>query len=96
MFCVHLQPLADALRDAKIKLTPMSSPYGGDDTWWQCDCTFAEAPLRKRLKLDASVKYVEYEGMSAGSDATWSCKKHKLVIIGPHPKHASKGTPKLK
>lgn len=94
--CEHLQPLVDAMLAEGVTLTRIDSPYGGDATWWQCNCTFVEGALRKRLQLSSSLKYVEYNGMSAGSDATWTCADHNEVILWPHPSFAPKGTKKLR
>ena len=94
--CEHLEPLVTAIEAAGLTLTRTDSPYGGDAIWWSAPCTFVESALRKRLGLAPSLSYVEYNGMSAGSDATWSCKEHDIVIIGPHPSFAAKGTPRLR
>ena len=94
--CVHLRPLADAMAAAHISLEPTSSPYGGDDTWWMCGCTFDEPSLRKRLRLDPCVTYYEYDGHAAGADATFSCKDDQVVFIGPHPSWAAKDTPHVR
>jgi hypothetical protein len=94
--CTHLQPLVDELDRAGIKRVRIESPYGNGGTWWQCECTFVEAALRARLKLDPALTYFEYNGMAAGADATWSCKEHNVVLIGPHPSFASRGTPRLR
>lgn len=95
-FCVHLQPLVDAMKRAHIEATPTSSPYGDDNTWWACHCTFDAVGLRRRLGLDPCVTYHEYNGMAAGSDATWTCSEHNLVLMGPHPHVAPAGTPRVK
>lgn len=94
--CTHLRPLADALAVAKIPLEATESPYGGDDTWWRCACTFDERSLRKRLRLDPCVTYDEYDGHAAGSDATFLCGQDRVVFLGLHPRWAAKETPRLK
>lgn len=94
--CEHLEPLVTAIEEAGLTVARIDSPYGGDATWWSAPCTFVESPLRKRLGLAKSVTYVEYNGMSAGADATWTCGEHDIVIIGPHPSFAPKGTTRLK
>lgn len=81
---------------AHIELQPVGSPYGDDNAWWACPCTFDAAGLRRRLHLDPGVVYAEYNGMAAGSDATWTCREHKLVLMGPHPSFASADTPRLR
>jgi len=95
MPCEHLQPLVDAARARGVNVEPTTSPYGDDFTWWRCDCTFNAVALRARLHLAECVSYVEYNGMSAGSDATWTCKEHREVLLGPHSSFAPKGTPQI-
>jgi hypothetical protein len=94
--CEHLRPLADALAAAHIAVEPTESPYGGDGTWWKCSCTFDEPALRARLSLDPCVTYDEYDGRTAGADATFSCMQDHTVFIGPHPSWVAAGTPRLK
>ena len=88
-------PIADALAAAGIELVRAGSPYGDDNTWWSCACVFDEKRLRERLSIDASVTYYEYDGRAAGSDATFTCKDHKMVIMGLHPSYAPKDTRRL-
>lgn len=96
--CAHLQPLVEAMREAGLTLWPISSPYGGggDMKWWACNCTFDEDALRARLQLDPALRYVEYNGMASGADASWKCREHDMVLMGPHPGFASNDTPHLR
>ncbi len=93
--CEHLRPLAQAIIDAGIALSPTESPYNDKGTWFACDCTFDEAPLRARLGLDPALRYAEYEGMAAGSDATWNCDVDNQILMGPHPRHIGSDTKQL-
>jgi len=72
----------------KIALAPTESPYGDDLRWFSCACTFDEPALRTRLGLGGGVRYVEYDGRVAGSDATFTCKACGCVIMGLHPRYA--------
>ena len=78
-----------------LTLQVIESPYGNGGTWFACACTFNEAALRARLRLDPALRYTEYDGHAAGADATWTCTAHHHVLIGPHPAHASSDTPEL-
>jgi hypothetical protein len=86
--CAHLAPLEQALAKRKIPLTPIESPYGDDLRWFSCACTFDEPALRARLGLGSGVRYVEYDGRVAGSDATFGCEACGCVIMGLHPRYA--------
>jgi hypothetical protein len=94
--CVHLRPIVDALSAAKIALKPIDSPYDDDSAWWACNCTFDVKSLRARLALDGTVTYYEYDGRVAGSDATFECKRHKMVIMGLHPTYAPRAARRLR
>lgn len=93
--CEHLAPLEWALAKRKIALKPIASPYDDDNRWFGCNCTFDEKALRARLGLQESVRYIEYDGRVAGSDATFMCERCHAVIMGLHPDYAPPRAPRL-
>jgi hypothetical protein len=94
--CKHLRPIEAALADKKIDLVAIESPYATTEfRWFGCDCTFDAEALRKRLGLGERVRYDEYDGRVAGSDATFTCDECRCVILGLHPSFAPKRAPRL-
>ncbi len=90
--CPHLAPLEGELARRRIALKPIASPYGDGGAWHGCDCTFDGPRLIERLGLPACVRYVEYDGRVAGSDATFTCTSCGHVILGLHPAYAPAST----
>jgi hypothetical protein len=89
--CIHLAPLEHELRARRLSLRRIESPYDDNDyRWLSVKCTFDGKKLKARLKLRACVHYVEYDGRAMGSDATFTCKTCKCVIMGLHPLYAGK------
>src|SRR5215831_12388951 len=73
--CPHLEPLEKELERAGVALgAPVPSPYGPDwGLWSEVDCVFEADSLRARLGLPDFIKFEEYDGRVAGSDATFYC-----------------------
>jgi hypothetical protein len=96
--CAHLQPLVHHLRGLGIEVTPCESPYGpGPYTWWNVPCVFEGVKaLRSRLGIAKSVEYEENFAFAMGADATWTCKEHKIVLLGPHPKVTGSRVPRVR
>jgi hypothetical protein len=95
--CVHLEPLEAELERRGVALgEPMPSPYGPDwGIWTPVDCVFEAGPLRTRLALPDFIKFEEYDGRVAGSDATFYCPKCQRAIMGRHRRYAGPTTPWL-
>jgi hypothetical protein len=95
--CPHLEPLEHELAAKGIALGDgQPSPYGPEwGLWCWCDCTFDGPALRQRLGLADCVRYDEYDGRVAGSDATFYCQQCKRAIMGVHPNYAKPKTPRL-
>ena len=75
--CEHLEPLEAELERRGVRLgEPMPSPYGPEWGFWsEVNCTFDAASLRKRLGLADFIRFEEYDGRVAGSDATFYCPR---------------------
>lgn len=86
--CEHLQPLERLLAQRRIALDAIASPYDDDWRWFGCACTFDAVALRKRLQLARGVRYEEYDGRVAGSDATFGCARCRCAILGLHPRYS--------
>jgi len=95
--CPHLEPLEQELARQGVALgEPAVSPYGPSaGLWCACNCVFDEPSLRARLKLPATIRYDEYDGRVAGSDATFFCPECKRAIMGIHPNYARPTTPRV-
>ena len=75
---------------------PVPSPYGPDwGLWSEVDCVFEAASLRVRLGLPDFIKFEEYNGRVAGSDATFYCPQCKRAIMGRHHRYAGPKTARL-
>jgi predicted Rossmann-fold nucleotide-binding protein len=87
--CEHLRPIVESIRAAGVPFGPIVAPYADDGTsWFMCDATFDEPALRARLALPDFVRFAEYDGRAAGSDATFTCTRCKQAILGLHPRYA--------
>jgi hypothetical protein len=95
--CPHLEPLEKELERAGVTLgAPVPSPYGPDwGLWSEVDCVFEAASLRVRLGLPDFIKFEEYDGRVAGSDATFYCPQCKRAIMGRHHRYAGPKTARL-
>jgi hypothetical protein len=95
--CAHLEPLERDLAANGIALGEgMVSPYGAQwGTWFPANCTFEGEKVLKRLHLPECVKYTEYDGRVAGSDATFYCSECQRAIMGMIPRYAPAGTPRI-
>jgi len=75
---------------------PVPSPYGPDwGLWTPADCTFDATPLRARLGLPDFIRFEEYDGRVAGSDATFYCPECRRALMGLHPRYAGRGVPRI-
>jgi hypothetical protein len=95
--CPHLEPLELELARHKIPLGEgVTGPYGPQwGLWSPCDCVFDEPALRARLVLARCVRYEEYDGRVAGSDASFYCTECKRAIMGCHPRYSRPTTPRV-
>lgn len=95
--CAHLAPLETELERRGVRLgEPMPSPYGPDwGLWTPAECTFDAVPLRARLGLPDFIKFEEYDGRVAGTDASFHCPKCRRAIMGLHPAYAGPTTPRI-
>ena len=95
--CAHLEPLEQELDRAGAVLgAPMPSPYGSEwGLWSEVDCVFEADSLRARLGLPDFIKFEEYDGRVAGSDATFYCPRCKRAIMGRHRRYAGPRTLRL-
>jgi hypothetical protein len=92
--CAHLERLElEIERKGGTLGEPMPSPYGPDwGLWAEVDCVFEAGPLRARLGLPDFIKFEEYDGRVAGSDATFYCPMCKRAIMGRHRRYAGPRT----
>ena len=95
--CVHLAPLEAELERRGVKIgEPRPSPYGPEwGLWSEVNCTFDAGALRKRLGLPDFIRFEEYDGRVAGSDATVYCPRCRRALMGRHPASAGPTTPRL-
>jgi len=95
--CEHLEPLEAELERRGVRLgDPVPSPYGPEwGLWSEVNCTFDAGPLRARLGLPDFIRFEEYDGRVAGSDATFYCPRCHRAIMGRHPAYAGSTTPRL-
>ncbi len=95
--CAHLEPLELELGKLGVQLgEPTPSPYGPEwGLWSSVDCTFDARALRARLGLADFIRFEEYDGRVAGSDATFYCPRCRRAIMGRHPGYAGPTTPRL-
>jgi len=95
--CAYLEPLEAELERRGVPLRDeIPSPYGPDwGLWSPVDCTFDAGTLRARIGLPDFIKFEEYDGRVAGSDATFYCPKCKRAIMGLHTDYAPPSTPRL-
>lgn len=95
--CAHLEPLETELEKLGVQLgEPRPSPYGPEwGLWSAVDCTFDAGPLRARLGLAEFIRFEEYDGRVAGSDATFYCPRCRRAIMGRHRAYADPTTPRL-
>lgn len=95
--CVHLEPLEAELKRHGMQLgEPMPSLYGPEwGLWSLVDCTFDANALRARLGLADFIRFQEYDGRVAGSDATFYCPRCRRAIMGMHPAYAGPTTPRI-
>ena len=95
--CAHLAPLEAELERRGVRIgEPIPSPYGPEwGLWSEVDCTFDVASLRARLGLPDFIRFEEYDGRVAGSDATFYCPRCHRALMGRHPTYAGPTTPRL-
>ena len=95
--CAHLEPLEKELEARGVRIgEPMPSPYGPEwGLWSEVDCTFDAASLRARLRLPEFIRFEEYDGRVAGSDATFYCPRCHRALMGRHRAYAGPTTPRL-
>ena len=95
--CIHLAPLEAELERRGVKIgETMPSPYGPEwGLWSEVNCTFDAGALRERLGLPDFIRFEEYDGRVAGSDATFYCPRCHRALMGRHPAYAGPTTPRL-
>jgi hypothetical protein len=95
--CSHLSALETELESRDVRIgEPVPSPYGPEwGLWSPVDCTFDAGPLRARLGLADFIRFEEYDGRVAGSDATFYCPQCRRAIMGRHPRYAGATTPRI-
>ena len=94
--CEHLEPLERSWNGAacgSVSRCPAPTDRSGGSG--RVDCTFDAAPLRARLGLPDFIRFQEYDGRVAGSDATFYCPRCRRAIMGRHPAYAGPTTPRL-